>query len=82
MAVRKEKRRYTVSLNVALVEKFQKQTRELGFPQNVLSLMTENAIRHYMQELEYAKENGSFSVGLLVALLKGETERYRHGEEN
>lgn len=74
MAISKSKRRYSVSLTPAVVDRFQALARELGMPAFVMSSACEDALRQMSNVFQIAKDKGSIEVSDLMRLMGQQME--------
>lgn len=70
----KGKRRYTLSLTVANVEKFQTLAKQFGMPNNQMSLACDDAIREMAELFQTAQTQGKYTIQDLFKLIGQQME--------
>jgi hypothetical protein len=74
MAVTTTKRRYSVSLRPAVVNRFQALAKELGIPRSSMSAACEDAIKNVSDVFQMAKEKGTIEISDLHRLFGQQLE--------
>jgi hypothetical protein len=68
MAISAKKRRYSVSLTPAIVERFQSLCKQLGMPPSTMSGACEDALKTISEVFQMAKDKGSIELSDLYRL--------------
>ena len=79
MPVSKYKKRYNVSLNPEIVERFQKLAKLHGLPPIFMSLACQSGIESFAEVLQLAKDNGVITQSDIFMLLAKQTKKYENG---
>lgn len=74
MAIAKGKKRYQISMNEAVVNRFQALARELGMPPSVLSAACEDAVKEITNLFQIAKEKGTIEISDMFKLMGQQME--------
>lgn len=74
MPIPKNKRRYTVTLTPANVDRFQKNCKKLGFPLSTMSLACDEIIKELCSTFETAIEKGTLQLSDLFKLMGKQME--------
>lgn len=72
MAVSKHKRRYTITLTPAVVERFQTLARDIGMPPSAMSAACEEALKGVADVFQTAKDKGSIDIVDIHRLLQSQ----------
>jgi hypothetical protein len=74
MTIHMKKRRYSLSLTPANVERFQRVITRMGLPLGTMSLACDDVIRDLAQTFETALDKGSFTTSDMLKLMGQQME--------